>query len=85
MVFDYSAVYDYNYYVKNNPDVKKAFGNDDVATLKHFINNGMRGRHFSVKVYKSRYADLRKAYGNDYVKYFNHYMKYGIKEKRSGK
>jgi hypothetical protein len=87
---DYSAVYDYNYYVKNNPDVKKAFGNDDVATLKHFINNGMReGRiasaNFSVKVYKSRYADLRKAYGNDYVKYFNHYMKYGIKEKRSGK
>ena len=38
---NYSAVYDYNYYIKNNPDVKKAFGGDKTATLKHFVNYGM--------------------------------------------
>lgn len=38
---DYSAVFDYNYYISNNGDIKAAFGNDDVAVLAHFVNYGM--------------------------------------------
>lgn len=38
---DYSAVFDYNYYISNNSDIKAAFGNDDVAVLAHFVNYGM--------------------------------------------
>ena len=84
---DYGRVYDYTYYVKNNPDVKKAFGNDEIAVLRHFVNYGMKeGRQakstFKVQVYKSRYADLRKAFGNDNKSYYMHYINYGYKEKR---
>lgn len=38
---DYSPVYDYEYYIQNNADIKRAFGDDDIAVLSHFVNNGM--------------------------------------------
>ena len=38
---DYSAVFDYNYYITNNGDIKAAFGDDDVSVLAHFVNYGM--------------------------------------------
>ena len=38
---DYSAVFDYNYYITNNGDIKAAFWDDDVAVLAHFVNYGM--------------------------------------------
>ena len=84
---DYSRVFDYTYYVNHNADVKKAFGNDYLAVLKHFVNYGMReGRRakgsFDVKSYKNANADLRVAYGNDLTKYYLHYIKWGYKENR---
>lgn len=86
---DYSAVYDYNYYVQNNPDVAKAYPNDDIAVLKHFIMYGMReGRQakstFSVASYRCQYADLRRAYETNLPQYYLHYIVYGQKEGRSG-
>jgi N-acetylmuramoyl-L-alanine amidase len=86
---DYSAVYDYYYYVANNADVKKAFGNDDVAVLQHFLNYGMKeGRcakeTFAVQSYRSRYADLQSAYGDNLPAYYMHYISYGQNEGRSG-
>ncbi len=87
---DYSAVYNYQYYVAHNPDIKKVFGNDDVATLQHFVKYGMKeGRtasaDFNLAKYKSRYADLRKAFGDDNAKYYIHYISYGKKEGRNAK
>ena len=87
---DYSDVYDYQYYIKNNSDIKKAYGDDDLAVLQHFINSGMvEGRQgkveFNVRTYKNRYADLRKAYGNNLRKYYLHYIEHGKKEGRTGK
>ena len=87
---DYSRVYNYEYYINRYPDLKKAFGNDDVAALKHFINSGMReGRQasteFSVAVYKARYSDLRAAFGNDNKRYYMHYITHGYKEGRKAK
>ena len=84
---NYSAVYDYNYYIKNNPDVKKAFGGDKTATLKHFVNYGMaEGRRakasFDVKSYRLKYGDLRLSFGKDLKKYYLHYINYGQKEGR---
>ncbi|RHP51237.1 hypothetical protein DWZ37_05135 [Clostridiaceae bacterium AF31-3BH] len=86
---DYSAVYDYQYYIAHNADIKRVYGDDDLAVLRHFINNGMsEGRQgkedFSVRTYKNRYADLRRAYGNDLKKYYLHYIMYGKKEGRTG-
>ena len=84
---DYSAVYNYSYYIEHNPDVLKVFGGDDVLTLRHFVEYGMKeGRRaktdFDVKSYKNAYVDLRKAYGSDLKSYYLHYMKYGKKEGR---
>ncbi len=84
---DYSPVYDYEYYVSKNPDVKKAFGYDDEATLQHLINYGMNERRssiqtFNITSYAYRYVDLRRAFKDDYKAYYVHYAKYGVKEKR---
>ena len=87
---DYSEVYDYNYYVSHNPDIKRAFGVDDTAVLRHFITYGMKeGRqakeNFNVRNYKSRYVDLQKAFGNDLKAYYMHYIRYGKNEHRNAK
>lgn len=84
---DYSAVYDYDYYVTSNQDIKAAFGTDKAATLQHFVNYGMKeGRQakstFNVYSYAYKYSDLRRAYGNDLKKYYIHYINYGSKEGR---
>ncbi|MEE1115017.1 MAG: glucosaminidase domain-containing protein [Eubacterium sp.] len=86
---DYSAVYDYAYYLNNYADLKKAFEGDDVAALRHFVNNGMKeGRQaiadFNVYSYRSRYADLRKAFGSNIAQYYLHYIYNGVKEGRNG-
>ncbi len=84
---DYSAVFDHDYYIRKYPDIKAAFGDDHVKTLKHFINFGIKeGRmgneYFDVHSYKKAYPDLRKAFGDDLRKYYQHYIKYGKKEGR---
>ncbi len=84
---NYSAVYDYNYYVQKYADIWRAFGTNDAAVLKHFVNYGMKERRqakstFDVNSYKNAYVDLRNAFGNDYPKYYLHYVNYGKKEGR---
>ena len=95
---DYSAVYDPEYYLENNGDVRSAYTKttyggvtmlDDSAVLRHFVSFGMgegrRGNEaFDVYGYKTRYLDLREACGNDLKAYYNHYLRYGIKEGRDG-
>ena len=87
---NYSAVYNYGYYVSHNSDIKRAFGYDEEAALRHFIYYGMsEGRQgseaFNVTHYKNRYADLRRAYGSKLKNYYMHYINYGVKEHRNGK
>jgi N-acetylmuramoyl-L-alanine amidase len=85
---DYSAVYDYSYYLEKNPDVAAAFSGNDYDVLKHFVENGMdEGRtaspNFELASYKNRYVDLRNAYGFDNKSYYIHFMKYGMSEGRN--
>ncbi len=84
---DYSAVYDYTYYISKYPDLKKAFENDDAGLLEHFVNYGMsEGRqakeNFDVKSYRNAYVDLRRAFGSDLKQYYIHYIQFGSKEGR---
>ena len=86
---NYAAVYDYNDYVARYPDIKKAFGQNDTAVLRHFVTFGMKeGRQasplFRVQTYRSRYADLNKAYGTRWERYYRHYLQYGQREGRRG-
>lgn len=87
---NYAPVYDFLYYINNNPDVKRVYGNDEEKVLNHFINHGIKeGRvaspNFNVRIYKEKYADLQRAFGDNYVGYFSHYLKNGLKEGRTAK
>lgn len=85
---DYSAVYDYNYYLKKYSDLAKIYTNDDIGLLAHFVNYGMgEGRQaradFDVFSYRNQYRDLRLAFGKDLRNYYVHYMNCGKKEGRT--
>ncbi len=87
---DYSAVYNFSYYINHYPDMKSAFSKNDEAALWHFVNYGMNeGRqaseNFNVYSYKNQYADLRKGYGNNLRQYYLHYCNYGRNEGRNGR
>lgn len=84
---DYILVYDYDYYIMNNPDVEKIYGDDPQAVLEHFVlcgmSEGRRGNEeFDVTSYKNRYQDLRIAFENDLKSYYNHYIFLGKNEGR---
>ena len=86
---NYAAVYDYNYYVNKYSDIKKSYGDNDVAVLAHFVNYGMNeGRQasstFNVHTYRNNYGDLQNAYGTNLKSYYLHYINYGQKEGRNG-
>lgn len=84
---DYSAVYDYNYYLKKYSDLAKIYTNDDIGLLAHFVNYGMsEGRQakdsFDVSSYRNQYQDLRIAFGNNLKSYYMHYISNGKAEGR---
>ena len=86
---DYSAGYDFDFYINKYPDMKKYYANNPTEALRHFINHGMaEGRQgcagFDVQSYKNEYADLRGHFGNDLKKYYIHYMNHGKREGRHG-
>ena len=84
---DYSAVYDYDYYINHHPDIYEAYAGDDVAALEHFVNYGIfEGRQgndtFNVQSYKYAYQDLRVAFRDDLEDYYMHYIYNGQEEGR---
>lgn len=85
---DYSSVYDFNNYIRINPDLYIPFHNDPAGALEHFVNFGMNEARtaknsFDMKSYRNRYPDLRAAFGwNNTRAYYNHYMSNGIHEGR---
>ena len=79
---DYSKVYDFNYYIANNAEVKKQFMYDDYGALKYFVETGMANGDvasdkFNVHDYKEYCVDLQKIYGDDLKSYYYHYLMYG--------
>lgn len=89
-VKSYAPVFNSAYYMEKYPDLKAAFGNNEAALFKHFLNCGMKeGRQgseeFNVQAYKARYADLQAAYGDDLKAYYLHYINCGKSEGRNGK
>ena len=86
----YAPVFNAEYYLSKYADLKKAYENDTMKALKHFVEHGMQeGRQgtaeFNVYAYKARYADLRSVYGDDLVKYYMHYIRAGKAEGRDGR
>lgn len=84
---DYSAVYDYDYYIAQNPNLAAAFGGNDGKVLEYFVLNGIDDGHrakenFDVFSYMFNHKDLRMAYRNNLRAYYLHYISSGAKEGR---
>lgn len=83
----YQSVYNYQDYLRLNPDLAQVLGTDQKALFEHFITNGMReGRQgsaeFNLDTYKANNPDLVAAFGSDNVKYYEHYISTGKAEGR---
>ncbi len=86
---DYSAVYDFEYYISRYSDVKELYSDDTYGALEHFVTIGMaEGRvaidTFDVEYYAWANPDLADMYGIDYTPYYIHYMENGKAEGRVG-
>lgn len=85
----YELVYDYDYYLQQNPDVAQAYGsNNRTKVFQHFLEHGMQeGRRakesFDVASYYNANDDLRRAFGFNLKSYYKHYIDYGHKEGRA--
>ncbi len=86
---NYSAVFNPQYYIDNNPDIQSSFGGNYFTAFDHFIRYGMNeGRvasaEFNVTSYRNRNVDLRWAYGTNLPDYYWHYIAIGKNEGRDG-
>lgn len=80
-------IFDAEYYAGQYQDLQDAFGNDEDALYKHFLEYGLEeGRVMNpiidVVKYRKEYADLEAAFGDDWDAYINHFFEYGIEENR---
>ncbi|MBP3505516.1 MAG: N-acetylmuramoyl-L-alanine amidase [Lachnospiraceae bacterium] len=85
---DYSAVYDFNYYINKYSKVKQLYSKDDVGAIQYFVTQGMNDGQqakasFNVTSYGYRYPDLRRAFKNDLKQYYLHYISCGKREGRT--
>ena len=83
-------MFDAEYYLATNPDLKEAFGDDAQKALAHFVEYGIKeGRQgsaeFNVYSYRARYADLDAAFGDDLASYYTHMVGDDMESKGNGK
>ena len=87
--YDYSPVFDPDYYAEKYPDLLNAFGHNSDALWMHFQQFGMnefrRGsKEFDPQYYEYTYPDVEEAFGDDNPMYYFHYVAFGKNEGRRG-
>lgn len=87
---DYSAVFDFGYYISRYPDMRIFYANDQAGALRHFVTTGMaEGRqgceNFDVNIYRHNYPDLQAVFGNDLSRYYMHFITNGNAEGRNAR
>jgi len=85
--YDYSPVFDPEYYANKYPDLMSAFGLNKEALWLHFQMFGMNefrqaSAEFNPQIYKDNNPDLVEAFGDDNPSYYWHYVVFGINENR---
>lgn len=80
-------VLDLQQYAQDYSDLKEAFGNDENALFKHYVEHGIAERRkisglLDVVKYREMYPDLDEAFGDDWEAYVEHYLTKGIYEGR---
>jgi hypothetical protein len=86
--YDYSPVFNPEYYVNKYSDLEGAFGHDANQLWQHFQQCGMNefrqaSEEFNPIVYKEKYNDLLSAFGEDNPMYYFHYVACGKAEGRT--
>lgn len=83
------CIFNARQYADKYPDLKRAFGYNEAALKKHYVDFGIRegreytpGCRFDALRYAELNADLRRAFGYDTNKLLNHYKQFGINENR---
>ncbi|ADO75472.1 matrixin family metalloprotease [Stigmatella aurantiaca] len=84
-----SRTFDASFYLSLHSDLSAAFGGDQGAASRHWIDAGrnegrMGAPTFDVRDYLARYPDLQAAFGNNYPVAISHWMQSGINEGRQG-
>lgn len=87
--YDYSPVFDPEYYANRYPDILGAFGHDVTALWNHFCTFGMNefrraSAEFDPDYYLRTNPDVQAAYGEDNPMYYFHYIVFGKAEGRKG-
>lgn len=87
--YDYSPVFDPEYYANRYPDLMAAFGLNKEMLWLHFQQFGMNefrqgSAEFDPVYYKDHNPDLVEAFGDDRPSYYWHYVTFGISEGRKG-
>ena len=85
--YDYSPVFDPEYYANRYADLRAAFGSDAQALWNHFVSYGMMefrraSDEFDPVYYKAMYSDLSNTFGDDNPMYYFHYVAMGRSEGR---
>ena len=87
-----SPVFDVRYYLRENPDIAKQFGQKNYKeAAHHWYNSGRKeGRpshpDFQVRIYLKKNPDVAKAVGaQNYLGAVHHYLAHGYKEGRPAK
>ena len=86
--FDYGYVFDYQYYLDQNPELKKLGITTSAKALEHFVTIGMKdakysgttARNFDVRAYMEKNPELKKKFGDDLAAYYRHYCTDGFKK-----
>lgn len=78
----YAPIYDFAYYMANNPDVAALYGGNRALAFSHFLHHGMsEGRsaspNFNLHGYFNSNPDLRQAFGLNLERYYIHYLELG--------
>ncbi len=89
------TVFDAQFYADTYPDVKAAYGNDEVALYNHYVTCGKKeGRkatneiniiEFDAEYYAKNNPDVVAIYGNSEEALYKHYVEFGKKEGRKAK
>jgi hypothetical protein len=84
-----SKVFNWRFYLYNNPDLIQAGLVTQSQALSHWTNSGLyEGRQahpaFHTVQYVQRYGDLKNAFGYNYQALANHYINNGVAEGRFG-
>lgn len=83
------CVFNARMYADKYADLKKAFGYNEAALKKHYIDYGLKeereympGCGFNALRYSELNPDVKRQFGYDTVKLLNHYKQKGINENR---